>query len=642
MPSGAGAAAPRSRAGLLLSIALLLFVGALFAAHPSADPDLPWHLRTGQLALERRSTLPFDPFSYSFEGAPWRYKDLLADVLLYLGSAAFGRFSIPLLRVAVTLLYAPLLGLALDRRDRRPLTLAVVVTVSLCGFGLSERPQLFGHLLFLALLALLDRAQRGLAEGDDTRGLLRALAPVVATQWLWVCLHRSGLIGLALGLAFPLRLSLARVFAVRAASERRSALTALLGPAVSRRALGAASLAAVAGVALACLNPSGLALFTSSFAVERSAMMRQYVTDFRPLGLVGYYRAFPAGAVLVVVAAIAGVARLALAAASAPSPRHPLHPRRARLAALLPPRPSLQLWHVALLAFTTAQLWSAARWLQFAALSAGLVLAHLASELTQLVEARGWPSRGRGLAKALAATLAAALATAIVGPSVDVSVAEDPRFYPIGAVAFAKEHGLAGRVATPLYYGGYALQQLWPDTRVLVDGRNDTVYPPEFVVRTIFEAEDAATFAAARAQDGAGWVLASNAPGRVTHRFLAADPAWMLVYWSDFAVVYASRAAHPELAPLQIDFLKDADAVLPQVIRALDAGVAPRRIHEQLQRMVATSPASVRAVGGLCLYYQRMGPSWWGRRDETMRALKAFAPEQPIVQALEREIAATR
>lgn len=625
MPSGVGGAPPRSRAGLLLAIALLLFVGALFAARPSADPDLPWHLRTGQLALERHSTLPVDPFSYSFEGAPWRYKDLLADVLLYLGSATLGRFSIPLLRVLVTLAYPLVLALALDRRDRRPLALAVLIALSLCGFGLSERPQLFGHLLFLALLASLDRAHRLLADADapadDARALARALGPVLATQWLWVCLHRSGLIGLALGLAFPLRLALAHRFR-----------WAALGPYVSRRAVVASALAGVAAVALACVNPSGLAFFTSSFAVERSAMMRQYVTDFRPIGLLGYYRAFPVGAALVVVALIAGWARVALTL------RPGVRAGAGQPGDGAPPRPSLLLWHVALLSVSTALLWSAARWLQFAALCACLVLTHVVGELTQLVEARGRTVRGLG---ALAAVVAAAVVTAVAGPGVDLASAEDPRLYPIGAVAFAKEHGLSGKVATPLYYGGYVLQKLWPGTRVLVDGRNDTVYPPDFVVRTIFEGEDPAVFADARRGDGASWVIASNAPGRVTHRFLAADPAWMLVYWSDFAVVYASRAAHPELASLQLDALRDPDAVLPEIARALDAKVDPRRIHEQLQRMVAASPTSVRAGGALCLYYQRMGPTWWSRRDAALRALKAIAPEHPIVQALEREIAAT-
>ena len=38
-----------------------------------------------------------------------------------------------------------------------------------------------------------------------------------------------------------------------------------------------------------------------------------------------------------------------------------------------------------------------------------------------------------------------------------------------------------------------------------------------------------------RREDGATWVVASNRLGQQTHMFLADDPRWALVYWSEAA-----------------------------------------------------------------------------------------------------------
>ena len=103
----------------------------------------------------------------------------------------------PVLQLCVALAYPVCLRHALPREDRNPALLALVSLLALCGFGMAERPQLFAHLAFLALLAALDRAHRRLALDGNRRALAGALAPVVLIEWSWVWLHRSALIGLA-------------------------------------------------------------------------------------------------------------------------------------------------------------------------------------------------------------------------------------------------------------------------------------------------------------------------------------------------------------------------------------------------------------------------------------------------------------
>jgi membrane protease YdiL (CAAX protease family) len=53
--------------------------------------------------------------------------------------------------------------------------------------------------------------------------------------------------------------------------------------------------------------------------------------------------------------------------------------------------------------------------------------------------------------------------------------AADP--YPVGAVAFMKQHGLAGNILAAWPFGAYVTWHMAPTSRVFIDGRYDTVYP---------------------------------------------------------------------------------------------------------------------------------------------------------------------
>jgi hypothetical protein len=53
--------------------------------------------------------------------------------------------------------------------------------------------------------------------------------------------------------------------------------------------------------------------------------------------------------------------------------------------------------------------------------------------------------------------------------------------YPVGAVRYLRARELAGDLALPLDWGGYALWHLAPRIRVSMDGRFATVYPPPVV-----------------------------------------------------------------------------------------------------------------------------------------------------------------
>jgi hypothetical protein len=57
-----------------------LFVGLLApAARNVTDPDVWWHLKTGQYITEHKSVPHTDPFSYTRAGEPWVAHEWLAS-----------------------------------------------------------------------------------------------------------------------------------------------------------------------------------------------------------------------------------------------------------------------------------------------------------------------------------------------------------------------------------------------------------------------------------------------------------------------------------------------------------------------------------------------------------------------------------
>src|SRR5690242_11235036 len=58
-------------------------VSAMFLLERSffVDPDMWWHLKTGELILSTHRWATTDPYSYTSAGAPWMSAEWLGDVL---------------------------------------------------------------------------------------------------------------------------------------------------------------------------------------------------------------------------------------------------------------------------------------------------------------------------------------------------------------------------------------------------------------------------------------------------------------------------------------------------------------------------------------------------------------------------------
>lgn len=179
---------------LLVLYALPAINGIRIAA--VADPDVWWHLRTGQWILQHSAVPRTDPFSSFAAGKPWAAYSWLFELLVQELFAHLGLVGI----VAYTSLMLLAITVALYRLARRRQTSfsAAILLVYLACFSMSHlytpRPWLFSILFFILELDILMRVRGS--------GRTRQLAWLPLLFLLWANLHIQFVDGLiVLGLA---------------------------------------------------------------------------------------------------------------------------------------------------------------------------------------------------------------------------------------------------------------------------------------------------------------------------------------------------------------------------------------------------------------------------------------------------------
>jgi hypothetical protein len=256
--------------------ALIMFIGLFATAvRPALDPDLGWHLRTGELIAQMHAVPHQDSFSSTKMGAPWIAHEWLSEIIMYSlmrlgGTAALILFFALVVTAAFAIVYA--------RCESRPygagllVLWAAVVTIPAWG----ARPQMFTMLLASGFLWILDHFR----STENPRQLW--LLPVLMV--LWVNLHAGFAVGIALILLY-------------AAGEWLSG---------SRKRLIAMIVSAIACALVIPLNPNGFRLYAYPFQTLNTSSIVGYIQEWaspdfhRPI-----YRLF----LLFIIAAVLVLAR---------------------------------------------------------------------------------------------------------------------------------------------------------------------------------------------------------------------------------------------------------------------------------------------------------------------------------------------
>jgi hypothetical protein len=239
--------APRRRPRISVWTLLTTFAGGaslIEVVGPLNDPDIWWHVRTGQLILDTGAVPHTEPWAFAAISRPWVPNAWLSDALLALGYRAGGWSAVSFLFLIASALVLALLGRQLHREHSGPIafTVFVVTTASILIF-LAERPQVVS----LAFTVWLVAVCRRLMSGEEIR-----LPVFLGLVYLWANLHGMWVLA-------PMTVSLA--FLASLAADRQRALRRW--PQVTAMVLGSFLVAA--------LTPVGPRLAVWWFVVRKAA-----------------------------------------------------------------------------------------------------------------------------------------------------------------------------------------------------------------------------------------------------------------------------------------------------------------------------------------------------------------------------------
>jgi hypothetical protein len=473
---------------------VIIFALGLFtmAARNVTDPDVWWHLRTGQLIVQTHAVFHIDPYSFTRYGQPWVDHEWLSQILIFGIYRLAGWGGLIVGFGAVT---AAAFLIVFWRCPGRPYVAGVITLLGAFASAPSwgVRPQMLTLLLASVLLLILERS--------DQRPKLLWWTP--ALMLLWVNLHA----GYALGIA------LMTLFLVGDALEVAFGFKGETAPTVRFRAL---ALAIVACAAIVPLNPYGTAMYAYPLETLRSRAMQSYIgewfsPDFHQL------KYLPT---LVMI--------LATVALSAFSPRR-LRPREILLLSMTTYAALRSVRHIPIYALIAIPILSAmaVAWLEERGIAQGLK-----SKLTPVTPAKSF----------LNAVLLAGFLVFLVVRVRYVAHRQtetEARELPAAAVSFITARHLPAPMLNHYNWGGYFIWRLYPEYRVYIDGRADlygdafmedlatTYYLKGDLWRSLFEKWAIRTV-----------VLPPDAP-LVTA--LRASPDWETVYSDNQAVVLTEK-----------------------------------------------------------------------------------------------------
>jgi hypothetical protein len=409
-----------------LLFAAILFLGLLaMTARSATDPDLWWHLRTGQWIVETGHVPHSDSFSFTRAGHAWVSHEWLSEVVFYElwkhgGAAALIVFSAVVTTAGLMLLYLRCLPWGGEPHWAAAAT-ALGALAAAPSWGV--RPQMFTFTLASLLLWLLE-------AGQDRPRLLFWIPPLFL---LWLNLHAGFALGPALLFAYGVGLIMETAVGNTPWRQARPIVLRVL-------------LLLLVCLALVPLNPSGAELYRYPFDTLRSPGMRSFIGEWRSPDFHEWlYRPFLLVWMLVLTALASSRSR----------------PKGRVIVPLL---------------LTSFAALDAARHIPiFVLVAIPVIAAALPVASASLTVARRRPdsSRFRPLFNRAVLILIAVFALVKWVSLARNQDAREAEQFPQKAVAFLRTSDQPRRIFVYYDWGGYAIWKLYPESRVFVDGRAD-------------------------------------------------------------------------------------------------------------------------------------------------------------------------
>ncbi|HVJ07445.1 MAG TPA: hypothetical protein VM554_03620 [Acidisarcina sp.] len=403
----------------VLLAALLVVLAVLTVRSRFDDPDLWWHLKTGEIIWATHTIPTTDSFSYTTNHHAYIPHEWLSQVLIYGAYRAGGYRGLMLWLCFFTssVLVAGYVLCSLYGGNTKVSFVGAVALWLFATVGFSIRPQMIGYFLLIVELLLLHLGRTRSARWFFGLPVLFAV---------WVNCHGSFFLGLILAGT----ILFASFFDFR--------LGSLVASAWNPRQRRMLMLALILSVVALCVNPIGVRqIFYPIDTMLHQPINLSAVQEWHPLQLTS----------------IRGVALMAVLACIF-------------LIAIV--RRSELFWHeLLILAMGT--------WLAVSHERMLFVFGILAAPILSRSLSTSWegynPEQDRPLVNA--ALLAASLGIAfLMFPSRQDLVRQVDQQSPAKAVEFIKSHHVSGRMLNEYVYGGYLIWAA-PEHPVFIDGRAD-------------------------------------------------------------------------------------------------------------------------------------------------------------------------
>jgi hypothetical protein len=398
----------------------VLFLGILgMAARNVVDPDIWWHLKTGEWITQHGAVPRVDPFSYTRAGQPWIAHEWLSELVIYglYRIAGAGGLIVGFAVIHCAAFFLLYLRCGADRFVSGAISLwGALATATLWGV----RPQIISLLLASLWLLILERSERN-------QKLLWCTLPLLV---LWVNLHAGFALGLVFLSLFLLGELFEKIFApsfsTSSARVRALAVTLLLN------------------LLLVPLNPNGTRMFWYPFATLRSKAMQGSIDEWASPN---FHRGDQWPFLLLLLATLATMAWSRI---------------RVR------PRDLL------LLSISAFAGLSSIRMIPFFVLVAVPIISRsLVSGLGRAYSSTRPRPAGFAVLNGVILLAMAGFVSLHLAQLIRRQPQAEAAHYPVGAVAYLAAHPLAGPIFNHYDWGGYLIFKLYPVTRVFIDGRAD-------------------------------------------------------------------------------------------------------------------------------------------------------------------------
>jgi len=462
-------------------LAVVLLAAGCLAFFNITDPDVFWHVKSGQVILETGRLIHTNLFSFTYPDQPWHNMEWLFQVILAACYNTFGWGGVAGLKLVLVLATTALLTRILLRRASSPLlaTTVILFTLALMRFRFTERPHIVTFLLFAVTIWVVERR-------ETAPRTLWLLPPLFA---LWSNIHPE------------LILSLVYVAATFAGDGIANWRRPLRPAGVLRRellVLGAATAATVA-------NPEGWRVLLTPLSSVTSGNASVQILEFQRSTLADDPLFFSLlGAVILVV----------------------LLRRESRTWSSILPLVALGVIGFLYVRATTAFAMVAAPFVHGACADA----LHAPDGIL-----RRWLPRVAAVAVA-----GAALSWTVFLDRTTTyhwGYGPDAEIQPVAAVEFLLAHDVPPNLFNHYNLGGYLIFRLYPKMRVFQDGRG--AYPPEFLKS--LESHGRETLNELYSRFGVNSALVESA----LYGLLYTADEWGVVYWDlDFAVLVRRSPAN--------------------------------------------------------------------------------------------------